>query len=138
MSATIGTSQPRWRNPLTICCKLAASFTVGAVILTISQPTFASSMVCAIEASVSIVSHVIIDWTRIGFAPPTPTLPTITSQEPRRGYCLRESQSIVVLGWFVVLQRNDCRKVDNFDQIGGLVENRRGVAGRIERDVIGV
>ena len=34
---------------------------------TISQPTSASSIVCAMEASVSIVSQVIIDWTRIGF-----------------------------------------------------------------------
>ena len=38
-----------------------ASFTVGAVIRTISQPTFASSIVCWIDISVSIVSHVIID-----------------------------------------------------------------------------
>jgi hypothetical protein len=36
------------------------------------------------DASVSIVSHVIIDWTRIGFAPPTPTRPTITSRVARR------------------------------------------------------
>ncbi len=47
--------------------EIAASFTVGAVMRTISQPTVASSIVCAIDASVSIVSHVIIDWTRIGF-----------------------------------------------------------------------
>ena len=33
------------------------------------------------DAAVSIVSQVIIDCTRIGFAPPTPTLPTITSRE---------------------------------------------------------
>jgi hypothetical protein len=36
------------------------------------------------DASVSIVSHVIIDWTRIGFAPPIPTRPTITSRVARR------------------------------------------------------
>jgi hypothetical protein len=36
------------------------------------------------DISVSIVSHVIIDWIRIGFAPPTPTLPTITSRVTRR------------------------------------------------------
>ena len=84
MSATIGTSQPRARKSATICCKLAASFTVGAVIRTISQPTCASSMVCEMEASVSIVSQVIMDWTLMGFAPPTPTLPTITSRDSRR------------------------------------------------------
>ncbi len=66
MSATIGTWQPRARNPATICCRLAASFTVGAVIRTISQPTSASSIVCRMLASVSMVSQVIIDCTRIG------------------------------------------------------------------------
>ena len=67
-----------------MCSRFAASFTVGAVMRTISQPTAASSIVCAIDASVSIVSQVIIDWTRIGFAPPTPTPPTITSRVTRR------------------------------------------------------
>ena len=47
-------------------------------------PAAASSIVWAIDASVSIVSHVIIDWTRIGFAPPTPTPPIITSRVTRR------------------------------------------------------
>src|SRR2546427_5625518 len=84
MSATIGTSQPRSRNPFTIFSRLRASFTVGAVIRTISQPTFASSIVCWIDISVSIVSQVIIDWTRIGLFPPIPTLPTRTSREARR------------------------------------------------------
>ena len=51
---------------------------------TISQPTATSSSVCAIDAAVSIVSQVIIDWTRIGFAPPTPTWPIITSRVRRR------------------------------------------------------
>jgi hypothetical protein len=51
---------------------------------TISQPTSASSFVCAMDASVSIVSQVIIDCTRIGFAPPTPTPPIITSRVTRR------------------------------------------------------
>ena len=46
--------------------------------------TSASSIVCWIDASVSIVSHVIIDWTRIGLSPPMPTLPTITSRVARR------------------------------------------------------
>ena len=53
-----------------MCSRLAASFTVGAVMRTISQPTSASSSVCWIDAAVSIVSQVIIDWTpdRIGAA----------------------------------------------------------------------
>jgi hypothetical protein len=35
-------------------------------------------------ASVSIVSQVIIDWTRMGLLPPMPTLPTRTSRVARR------------------------------------------------------
>ena len=92
MSATIGTSQPRSRNPRTMCSKFAASFTVGAVMRTISQPASANSIVCAIDAAVSIVSQVIIDWTRIGLAPPIPTPPTITSRVTRRRYWYGLSQ----------------------------------------------
>ena len=84
MSATIGTSQPFSKSPALMCCKFAASFTVGAVMRTISQPTATRSSVCWIDAALSIVSQVIIDWTRIGFVPPTPTLPTITSRVARR------------------------------------------------------
>ncbi len=39
ISATIGTSQPRSSKPSLIGCRFFASFTVGAVIRTISQPT---------------------------------------------------------------------------------------------------
>jgi hypothetical protein len=46
--------------------RLAASFTVGAVMRTISHPTSAKRRVWATQAAVSIVSLVIIDWTRIG------------------------------------------------------------------------
>src|SRR5207245_8108974 len=83
-SATIGTLQLRSRKPLTMFSRLRESFTVGAVIRTISQPTFANSIVCWIDISVSIVSQVIIDWTRIGLFPPMPTLPTRTSRVARR------------------------------------------------------
>ena len=44
---------------------------------TISQPTAARSSVCCTQASVSMVSQVIIDCTRMGFAPPMPTPPTM-------------------------------------------------------------
>jgi hypothetical protein len=37
MSATIGTWHPRSRKPATMCWRFAASFTVGAVMRTISQ-----------------------------------------------------------------------------------------------------
>src|SRR5437899_5222276 len=67
-----------------MCSRLREFFTVGAVIRTISQPASANSFVCWIDISVSIVSQVIIDWTRIGLFPPMPTLPTRTSREARR------------------------------------------------------
>ena len=84
MSATMGTSQPRSSSPRLMNSRLRASLTVGAVIRTISHPTAARSIVCWMLASVSIVSQVIIDWTRIGWSPPIPTLPTITSRVRRR------------------------------------------------------
>ena len=84
MSATIGTSHPRARSPATMCCKFAASFTVGAVMRTISQPTATRSSVCWMDASVSIVSQVIMDCTRTGFSPPMATLPAWTTRVARR------------------------------------------------------
>ena len=85
MSATMGMSLPRAARPCLMNSRLRASLTVGAVMRTISQPTAAKSSVCWMLASVSIVSQVIIDWTRIGFSPPMPTLPTRTSRVRRRG-----------------------------------------------------
>ncbi len=64
--------------------RLAASLTVGAVMRTISQPTATSSSVCSMHLAVSIVSQVIIDWTRIGRFPPTVTPPTLTWRDGRR------------------------------------------------------
>ena len=64
--------------------RLRASLTVGAVIRTISQPTAARSIVCWMLASVSIVSQVIIDWTRMGCRRPCRRLPTITARVRRR------------------------------------------------------
>ena len=86
MSATIGTSQPRARRPATMNCRFAASFTVGAVMRTISQPTAARSIVCLMDASVSIVSQVIMDCTRTGLTPPTATFPIWTTRVLRRRY----------------------------------------------------
>ena len=67
-----------------MCCKFAASFTVGAVMRTISQPTATRSSVCWMDASVSIVSQVIMDCTRTGFSPPMATLPAWTTRVGRR------------------------------------------------------
>ena len=84
MSATIGTLHPRARSPATMCWRFAASFTVGAVMRTISHPTAARSSVCWMLAAVSMVSQVIIDCTRMGLLPPMPTVPTRTSRVARR------------------------------------------------------
>src|SRR5579862_1191287 len=84
MSATMGTSHPLARRASLMNCRFFASFTVGAVMRTISQPTAARSSVCWTHAAVSMVSHVSIDWTRIGLGPPTPTLPARTSRVTRR------------------------------------------------------
>ena len=46
---------------------------------TISQPADASRSAWSAVAVTSCVSVVVIDWTRIGFAPPTPISPTRTS-----------------------------------------------------------
>ena len=73
-------------------CRFAASFTVGAVMRTISQPTATRSSVCPMDAAVSIVSQVIIDCTRIGLLPPTRTLPMGTSRVGRLEYEYRLSQ----------------------------------------------
>src|SRR5260221_111312 len=49
ISATIGTSQPRASKPSLIGFRFLASFTVGAVIRTISQPTATRSMGTSIQ-----------------------------------------------------------------------------------------
>ena len=69
-----------------------ASLTVGAVMRTISQPASTRRIVCARVASTSWVRVVVIDWTRIGWSPPTPTLPIWTSRERRREYAKRDAQ----------------------------------------------
>ena len=69
-----------------------AAWTLGAVTRTISQPTSARAIDCRTVAATSCVSLVVIDWMRIGFAPPTPTPPTLTSRVGRRTVWKREAQ----------------------------------------------
>ena len=85
----MGTLQPRDRNSATMFFRFAASFTVGAVMRTIWQPTATRSSVCWTLAAVSMVSQVIIDCTTTGWSPPmmTPPFagsPTTTSRVLRR------------------------------------------------------
>jgi hypothetical protein len=69
-----------------------AAATLGAVTRTISQPTSASATDCLTVAATSCVSLVVIDWMRTGFAPPTPTPPTLTSRVARRTVWNRDAQ----------------------------------------------
>ena len=91
MSATSGTSQPVSKRAARMCSKLQASFTVGAVTRTISQPALTRPRVSRTHASVSIVSLVSIDWTRIGFSPPMAVRPVRTSRVGRRPGWFRNS-----------------------------------------------
>jgi hypothetical protein len=84
MSATRGTRMPFWRRARRMAPRLRASSTVGAVMRTISQPARTRRSVWATVASVSMVSVVVMDWTRMGLAPPTPTSPTATVRVGRR------------------------------------------------------
>src|SRR5437868_977576 len=71
-----------------------ASAVVGAVMRTISQPTSTNLIVWASVASMSWVRVVVIDWTRMGFVPPTATLPIWTSRDLRRWYANRLVQYV--------------------------------------------
>jgi len=65
---------------------------IGAVTRTISQPTSASAIDCRTVAATSCVSLVVIDCTRMGLVPPTPTPPIMTSLVGRRTVRKREAQ----------------------------------------------
>jgi len=51
----------------------------GIATLTISHPTSSNLFICAIVASASLVSVLVIDCILIGLLPPILTLPTLTS-----------------------------------------------------------
>ena len=85
MSATRGTpAKPAALKPARISRRQRAAATLGAVTRTISQPASASAIACRTVAATSCVSLVVIDCSRSGCAPPTPTEPTRTSRVARR------------------------------------------------------
>jgi hypothetical protein len=93
MSATSGT----WAKPAALNCfrmsrRQRAAATLGAVMRTISHPTSASAIDCRTVAATSCVSLVVIDCTRSGCAPPTPTPPIMTSTVGRRTVAKRDAQ----------------------------------------------
>ncbi len=80
MSATRGTSQPFARSASRMRPRASASFTVGVVRRTMSQPASTRRSVWATLASTSWGSGVVIDWMEIGAPPPTVTRPTFTAR----------------------------------------------------------
>ncbi len=70
VQAIKGTVYPRRRSSFRMFSRFWASFTLGAVIRTYSQPASTMRIVCSTEPSVSIVSTVVIDCTRIGYSLP--------------------------------------------------------------------
>src|SRR5213593_3871227 len=80
MSATRGTRVP-WRvRARRMRGRASASAVLGTVTRTISHPASTRRRIWATVASTSAVRGVVMDWTRIGLPPPTPTSPTLTSR----------------------------------------------------------
>ena len=63
----------------------------------LTDPAFASAMTWLTVDCTSAVSVLVIDWTTIGFAPPTLTLPIVTATDCRRGCA-----AIIPPGTFIV------------------------------------
>ena len=96
ISATNGTEHPSSLSRARIAARFAASRRPCAVSRTISPPAPAMRRTCAAEASVSFVSVLVIDWSRIGLSPPTPTVPIRTSSVGRRERRVSESQNLSI------------------------------------------
>src|SRR5690606_25669760 len=82
--------------------RFCASLTLGAVILTYSQPDSIMRIACSTEPCVSMVSIVVIDCTRIGLSPPKGTPPILTSIVFRLLYRTRSLQYCLTdaMFWF--------------------------------------
>ena len=84
MSATNGAEYPFSMSEARIFFRFKASFLLGAVKRTISQPASIILMDCATDFSVSIVLVVVMDCKQRGFSPPIKTVPIRTSLVLRR------------------------------------------------------
>src|SRR5690348_12868616 len=80
----IGTFTPKVFNVSTIFGTACAASSVLTVTRTSSEPARASSITWFTVAAVSAVSVLVMDWTTIGFDPPTFTPPTFTATDARR------------------------------------------------------
>ena len=84
MSATSGVSKPAARNSCLIAARFSASFLLGAVMRTSSQPASIMRMLWATVAAVSSVSVVVMLCSLIGLSPPMPMPPIRTSRVRQR------------------------------------------------------
>jgi len=92
MSATSGTFRPLSRNPARMAGRASASAAEGTVTRTISQPAATRRSIWATVAGTSVVAGVVMDCTRIGSSPPTPTSPMATTRVRRRVRAKGEGQ----------------------------------------------
>src|SRR5665213_724721 len=87
-----GVLYPRARNSFFMFSKFCASFKLGAVMRTYSQPASIMRMDCSTVAIVSNVFVVVMDCKRIGFSPPIGTSPIVTTRVFQREYFVSELQ----------------------------------------------
>ena len=84
MSATSGVVCPADLNASAMSPKRSASFLLGAVMRTNSQPASIIRMLWATVPGTSMVSVVVMDCTRMGLSPPNANAPMRTSRVERR------------------------------------------------------
>src|SRR5580704_8251006 len=80
----MGTRTPNLSSVSTILGTAAAAASVLTVTRTSSDPACASAMVWLTVDWTSAVSVLVMDWTTMGWSPPTQTLPILTGTEARR------------------------------------------------------
>src|SRR4051812_41935513 len=89
MSAQMGVLYPLFTSSFLITSRFFASFMLGAVILTSSQPALIIRMLCSTVPTVSIVSVVVMLCSLMGFAAPSLRSPIITSLVKNREYAVK-------------------------------------------------
>ncbi len=83
-SATRGVMMPSALRRADMFLMFSASRVPCVVSLTSSPPAAMMRLACATHASVSLVSVVVIDCSRMGFSPPMPMCPTLATLLRRR------------------------------------------------------
>src|ERR1700678_1413941 len=81
----MGTRTPNLSRVSTILGTAWAAASVLTVTRTSSEPAWASAMSWLTVEAVAAVSVLVMDWTTMGWSPPTQTSPILTGTEVRRG-----------------------------------------------------